>query len=1152
MANLLLNPGFSDATSTHQVLRCYAGGHEMTERGEIASPAGWLAYFYHDPGTWDQPEVRGAEAGPPVARYVSPPRGWKLFGFFRSVKCGLMQRLKVSPGDRLRLTAQAHAWSNHLARDDRENFPHPDDPSWSEGVGRGPFFCLLKDAPPLSGNPKTDAVRNAAFKLGIDPTGGQDPFAPTVVWGEAACIYNVYHEVPAVEVEAQGDHVTVFLHGRMRWPFKHNDMYWDNAALEVLGSPTPPTPPTPLPPSPPGPPAPPGGLLCVPQGGKLAIHGIRPANIGSYVEQAAAAGAPLAAVKMVDDLTPLIHVKAVSPSTLTVARLVHSAEGCPRVQFPDTNLDRLARDIMAPIFRKLDAQPALREAVDVWEAVNEPDPPGVYGYQRLSELMIKCMDLGEAEGLRLCLFGLNAGTPEWDEMVGMAESGVFQRARQGGHVLTLHEGVTNPNAPIDSWFGDLIPGSPRVDGAGAQCFRYRYLVRALEEAGAPMIPVIVSEWYGGHAPLTAQQVTERARWYDEEAAKDPWILAFCPFTLGPVGAWKSHDYDYAYPSLVAYTISVKDRQNATHEPQPTPPSPPSGRGQPREQYERVTVLLPPTADAATVNLVSEATWGPLGDYRFSIGASADDAGIGDLDKRIVLAVNPSEWGDDLGAFFETHYPGVAYLPIESENGYQLRGRLLAHGLRLRDGISLAYPVVSSKHGKIVTDPFGVYRPKDGIYHGGIDLKGSWAAWQDLVVAALGGRVTQARDSGHPFGWQVVTETVLLDGRKLELRYAHLVANSLTVKVGDQVAPGQQLGKPDNTGSSTGDHLHFSVCVRKGSAHCYVDPAVLLDWGDETPAPPPPPPAPSGEVRIGFNGIGGAEWMKSQGLRGFCVEPIFLAEGNGVAPKPVDYTHLAAAGIDVMGRLCYSWATDPDQGGLGTIAPQHLLADWEAAAVQTILNSKGIRRWAIFNEYNNRREWAKGETLTPRQVADSYNRIVAQLPRELHGQPLLVAPGAVDPFFGPSSDCMDWWCEILDRATRVDFLDLHGYVRGPDPALVGSTAMFSDPPLDWQYLNFPLCCLTLIAAAGTRLPSCPAYVSEFNHLWRTVEPDWGWVSDQRAGDVITAAMEAARSLNADGLPFPIRGLAVYRWDFDHWKVRDNPHVLEAVRREAERG
>jgi hypothetical protein len=84
------------------------------------------------------------------------------------------------------------------------------------------------------------------------------------------------------------------------------------------------------------------------------------------------------------------------------------------------------------------------------------------------------------------------------------------------------------------------------------------------------------------------------------------------------------------------------------------------------------VLLPPGAGAAWASGVVEATWDA---HRFTVGGSADDAGIGDLDSRRVVAVNPAAWGGDLPAFFESHYPGVLYVPLVAETPQELIERL---------------------------------------------------------------------------------------------------------------------------------------------------------------------------------------------------------------------------------------------------------------------------------------------------------------------------------------------------------------------------------------------------------------------------------------------------------------------------------------------
>jgi hypothetical protein len=80
----------------------------------------------------------------------------------------------------------------------------------------------------------------------------------------------------------------------------------------------------------------------------------------------------------------------------------------------------------------------------------------------------------------------------------------------------------------------------------------------------------------------------------------------------------------------------------------------------RLAYKRVYVLLPPTADQHWFTAAARGGF----NGRFTIGFSADDAGIGDLGDKHVLAVNPHHWPEVLTAvWFKQHYPGVEFTPI---------------------------------------------------------------------------------------------------------------------------------------------------------------------------------------------------------------------------------------------------------------------------------------------------------------------------------------------------------------------------------------------------------------------------------------------------------------------------------------------------------
>nr|HID13279.1 LysM peptidoglycan-binding domain-containing protein [Anaerolineae bacterium] len=244
--NLLNNGDFETDWAAEQSHRCLvipeSGTPYETDIGNIFTPPGWKTWFRHIPGTWDQPEVRDAWKYVDPRRVYSGEKGMLLFTFYRRHDGGFFQQVKVEPGQRLRLTAWAHAWSNW------HGGPHPDDPRWSEGPGYEAGFLLEGETPPADSPGTPDDWRNFTFYLGIDPTGGTNPYADTVVWGHGAHIYNEYAQPPSVEAVAEADTVTVFLRSKTLWPFKHNDAYWDNASLVVTGaSPTPTS--TPLPPS---------------------------------------------------------------------------------------------------------------------------------------------------------------------------------------------------------------------------------------------------------------------------------------------------------------------------------------------------------------------------------------------------------------------------------------------------------------------------------------------------------------------------------------------------------------------------------------------------------------------------------------------------------------------------------------------------------------------------------------------------------------------------------------------------------------------------------------------------------------------------------------------------------------------------------------
>lgn len=183
---------------------------------------------------WHNPEYRDAK-GTPIgpSRVRSGANAQKYFTFWSTHQAGLLQTVSVPPGSTVRFDVYMHAWSSNIEMSEL--------------------------------NPKTflsSEQTGMHMKVGIDPSGGDDPWSPNVVWSPERDTYDAwgYYEVRAV---AQSDKVTVFTHSMPEKGMKHNDVYVDDAELVVVDGATAFSPPPAAPDSAPAPqpaPAAPAGL----------------------------------------------------------------------------------------------------------------------------------------------------------------------------------------------------------------------------------------------------------------------------------------------------------------------------------------------------------------------------------------------------------------------------------------------------------------------------------------------------------------------------------------------------------------------------------------------------------------------------------------------------------------------------------------------------------------------------------------------------------------------------------------------------------------------------------------------------------------------------------------------------------------------------
>jgi hypothetical protein len=158
---------------------------------------------------------------------------------------------------------------------------------------------------------------------------------------------------------------------------------------------------------------------------------------------------------------------------------------------------------------------------------------------------------------------------------------------------------------------------------------------------------------------------------------DIWQEFVAP-TSGEVRVWVECKAKWADAEnnwfMDAFSLEPVESSVGPIEPPPgggTEPKPEPGRGAPRVQYARTYLLLPTDVDpgmAQAAMRVALATG-------VTVGFSPDDGGIGDLDQRRVVCVNPDQIGTGLRAWYDDFYPGVAFVPVGAANAAELETKL---------------------------------------------------------------------------------------------------------------------------------------------------------------------------------------------------------------------------------------------------------------------------------------------------------------------------------------------------------------------------------------------------------------------------------------------------------------------------------------------
>lgn len=214
--NLIVNGSFEAGQSNNVIdtIRWTDGvGPLFNLFGSVYTADGWQVVWRegdtcpdYTPDETARPEARLATTAVDPYRVHSGDQALSLFTFYHCHAMGALQHVNIVTGT-FDLTAYAHSMYTSCSSQ-----PH---------------------GPPLAADCETPLADSwDRLRVGIDPTGGIDPNAPSVVWSTPVEQYGVYgQQIVLRGVELDAGTVTVFLWATCNYPSRHNDVYWDDVEL---------------------------------------------------------------------------------------------------------------------------------------------------------------------------------------------------------------------------------------------------------------------------------------------------------------------------------------------------------------------------------------------------------------------------------------------------------------------------------------------------------------------------------------------------------------------------------------------------------------------------------------------------------------------------------------------------------------------------------------------------------------------------------------------------------------------------------------------------------------------------------------------------------------------------------------------------------
>jgi LysM repeat protein len=151
---------------------------------------------------WHNPEYRDTLGGPQETgpeRTVAGDNSQKYFTFYSVHDAGLYQVVGgVKPGNLLRFSVFIEAWSTS---------------------SQDPFH--------------SDLGQRMNLQVGIDPTGGNNPWSPKIIWTAPAESFDRFTQF-TIDAVAKNNVVSVWTKSKPNMPLQHVDVYVDEASLNVV------------------------------------------------------------------------------------------------------------------------------------------------------------------------------------------------------------------------------------------------------------------------------------------------------------------------------------------------------------------------------------------------------------------------------------------------------------------------------------------------------------------------------------------------------------------------------------------------------------------------------------------------------------------------------------------------------------------------------------------------------------------------------------------------------------------------------------------------------------------------------------------------------------------------------------------------------